>query len=365
MPCGDDIALLLSQPQITGADIKKILRNRGVMADSSDKAEVSEHLIYSYLSASEINELLQLVADREENFKLQSSSYHIELKEGVSFLEVIPKPEELDFENTTKDAANNYKIKNSGVFKKSDKGSYELNYSIVRNQVSSSWITSKAEFTGKVVLNHLPDESKMEVRLYHSSPETQKVNDLCKKKVISICENKNFLKKESEESITFGDFSNEQRVLFFNKFTSSFDAEDFEFKKLGAVTYRVDDVLTPETELRLAWMKDGISKSTVSGDGVYNTFLFKEKSCWRYLKMWVLELRFSVETIAFKGTTNVKLEFEGYTRTSDQHSKLVICVDPIKSTKYDGSTEKVKAKILERLNSYAGQFFKEISEESE
>lgn len=360
MPCGDDIALLLGQPQITGADIKSILKKRGVLTDSSDKTEIVEHLVYSYLTSAEVEELLQIISDREENLKIQSCRYEIQLKDGVNFSQVIPSISELKFNETAKDPTNNYKVKNAGVFKKDGENSYSLDYSLVRNQVASTWVKSQAEFDGRIVLKHIPDESKMEIRLFHSSSETKGVNSLCKKRIVQVCESKSVLSSKSEESIKYKDFNNEERVLFFNKFTSAFDGENFSFSKLGDLSYGVDDDNTPESEQRLSWMKKKVSKSTVSGDGIYDTFIFKERDCWKYLRMWMLELKFEVQTASFKGSTKVRLEFEGYSRNSKSSARFSISADPIKASKYDGGTEKARSAMLEKLNGYARKFAQEI-----
>ncbi len=59
LPSGDNLKTLLSQSKITKADIKSILRQRGVFCSSDEKSNTVPLLKKSLISPLEFNELVE------------------------------------------------------------------------------------------------------------------------------------------------------------------------------------------------------------------------------------------------------------------------------------------------------------------
>ena len=76
-PCGDDLALLLNQPEISGVFIRNLLRLRGVFVNSIEKKILNEHLILSLLSPSELESLLTEIRTKEEILKLRTTTHEV------------------------------------------------------------------------------------------------------------------------------------------------------------------------------------------------------------------------------------------------------------------------------------------------
>ena len=58
MPCGDDVVTLLSQPALTDAFIRGLLRERGVFSNQPERSQLIEHFVLSYLSANEFEAIM-------------------------------------------------------------------------------------------------------------------------------------------------------------------------------------------------------------------------------------------------------------------------------------------------------------------
>lgn len=61
LPSGDNLKTLLSQSKITKADIKSILRQRGVFCSSDEKSNTVPLLMKSLISPLEFNELVEKI----------------------------------------------------------------------------------------------------------------------------------------------------------------------------------------------------------------------------------------------------------------------------------------------------------------
>ena len=356
-PCGDDLAMLLNQPEISGAFIRKLLKRRGVIVNSTEKSILNDHLILSFLSPHEVESLLNEIRQKEESLKLRTSIHEVETID-VKLSEIVPRQAILKFNEVCKDPNGNYNIEGNPSFSKIGEDRYLLEYTLVRNRLSADWIKSKSRFRGKIELKKKKDSHQLVIGGYHSSPETKSVNSKFKNALKQDLEKRNLIRKNSESTLSFGDFNNYQRLSFFMRFTESFPSEKFTFSKISDLDFKVDDILVPVSEQRISWMKDQISKSKISGKALQDAFLLKERTCWNYIKVWRVEMRFDVSTVDFDGAFILILEFDNYARQFADSAKFQISIDKILTRRYKGSTRALQSSLLARLNDYA--FEKEI-----
>jgi len=358
-PCGDELALLLNQPEISGAFIRNILKERGMLVSSLDKAILNEHLILSFLSPSELDALLNEIKSKEETLKLRTTIHEVTTAD-VSLSAIVPRQSDIKFNESCKDPHGNYIIEGNPSFKKINDETYLLDYSLIRNHITANWIKSHPKFTGRIELKKKLGSNKLVIEGYHSSQETKDINSIFKTLLKRHFTNQNVIKEDSERSLTFGDFTNAERLSFFMKFTKSFPLENFSFSKVTDLDFKVDDKLVPSEELRIAWMKDQISKSKISGKSLQESFLLKERDCWNYIKVWKFEMKFDISTLDFNGDFNLILEFDGYARQFANSAKFQMSIDKINTRRFKGSTQKLQRTLLEKLNSLATTFAENI-----
>lgn len=274
MPCGDDVVALLSQTSLTDAFIRGLLRERGVIANHSERSQLIEHFVLSYLSPSEYDAIMDKLSTKEEAFKLRTVTHTLTI-EGTPLSSAVPKPGNLILRETAKDPNGNFQIEGDPNFVRMPNGDFVLEYLIRRSNAGRSWIASQERFPGKIVLGQTPDKKKLEIKSYHSSPETKAVNLEVKRWIRKDLRDRNVIKPDSEKAIEFGDFTNEQRMKFFMKFTQNFPSEDFEFEKVTDFDFRLDDQFVPSHETRISWMKGTVSRSSLKGKALHDLFFIK------------------------------------------------------------------------------------------
>jgi hypothetical protein len=333
MPCGDDVVALLGQPSLTDAFIRGLLRDRGVISNHSERSRLIEHFVLSYLSPSEHNAIMDKLSTKEEAFKLRTVTHTLAI-EGTPLSSTIPRPGKFILREAAKDPNGNYQIEGDPNFVKMPNGDFVLNYFIRRSNVGRSWIASQERFPGKIIVGQTADKKKLEIKSYHSSSETKAVNHEVKRWIRRDLRDRNVIKPDSEKAIEFGDFTNEQRMKFFIRFTQNFPSEEFEFEKVTDFDFRLDDQFVPPDESRISWMKGNVSRSSLKGKALHDLFILKERQTWSYIKLWYIELRFKISNADLDGSFSLYLEFDGYGHSGSPKSKFQFSLGPISSRRY-------------------------------
>lgn len=359
MPCGDDVVALLSQPALTDAFIRGLLRERGVFPSQSERSQLIEHFVLSYLSPGEYDAIMEKLSTKEESFKLRTVTYTLAIEE-MPLSALIPKPNSLILKDVAKDPNGNYLIEGAPSFVKMPNGEFVMDFSVRRQNAGRSWIKSQERFPGKFVVSHSPDKKRLVFKAYHSSSETKSVTLDLKRWLRKDFKDRKFIKQDSEKAIEFGDFDNEQRMKFFMRFAQNFPSEEFDFEKVTDFDFRVDDQMVPSEERRISWMKGTVSRSSLKGKALHDLFILREKETWSFIKLWYIELRFKISTADLDGSFSLFLEFDGYGHSNSPKSKFQFSLGPISSRKNRDSTDKIKRKIQERLNNYVQAFAEEV-----
>lgn len=326
------------------------------MNSTCSRTQLIEQFVLSYLSPGEFDEIMDCLASREEAPKLKTFQYDIKDR-NLSIESIIPRPTDFKVSEIAKDPFGNYVIEGSPNFVKGETGEFTLEYQLRRNNIGRNWINSIESFRGKIVISKSSDQSKLKIKVFHSSRETKEVNTALKKWIRNDFQTKQILTTGVENVIEFGDFSHSQRLEFLMKFTGSFPNEDFSFDKVTDFDFRTDDQYIPATEGRLFWMKGNVSRSSLKGSQLQNIFVLREKNVWDFIEVWYMELRFTVKNADFDGSFILHLDFDGYGHSRSPKSKFQFSVGQVTSRKYRGSTESFRRDILRRIDSYVDNFF--------
>lgn len=341
MPCGDDVVTLLSQPALTDSFLNSILRNRGVYLSNPDRPRIIEEFVLSYFSPSEYEIILERLATKEESLKLKTFTHTI-ITDKTPLFDMVPKPAQLDVNLIAKDPNGNFEIEGAPSFVRKPSGDFEMKYFLRRRNAGRSFIRSQERFPGKILMRKPEGSKDLSIKVFHSSQETKTVNNLIKRWVQKDLRSRSLIKRNSEKSIEFGDFTHKQRMAFLMKFTQDFPEECFSFDKVTDFDFCVDDNLIPTSETRLVWMKGSVSRSSLKGKALHDLFVLKEKATWEFVKVWYIELRFKIATVDFDGSFSVYLEFDGYGSSQSPKSKFQFSLSRIASGRYKDSTEKIR-----------------------
>lgn len=112
IPTGDYLRQFIGNTMIKPADIKCILKKRGIFSSSNDKKILGPILVKSGISPVEFEVLKESIQTKEENPKIQSRK--LKWKSDDSLLEAIPH--DFDFSNLIDDPFGTISIDNAPVF---------------------------------------------------------------------------------------------------------------------------------------------------------------------------------------------------------------------------------------------------------
>lgn len=351
LPYGDSLREFLSQPGITKADVKSILRRRGVFFSNDDKAYTIPLLIKTGLSPFELEELIDKVRTKEDNPKVQTQS--IPWSGGDrKLLDAIPT--ELDIQAIVDQPFSNYKVVGAPNFKAVDgnQNHVEMEFKVERHDLTKSWDQNVSQFTGKVTLKKGSGNVDVSMSLNTTSPETKYVADRVSKNLISEMKSQGVVDKESAvRRIRFNDFTNENRIQFLKELIQSQKADSLYFKDIKDIGFRPDKKETLPDDI--SWMEDKIKNLILQGSDLQGTFFVKDQTYHKYLEVYRMEAEYSFEYDDYSGECRIRLEFSDFIAREKYDSELSIRVEGLKFSNktVSVSSNKVKEGLLSQLES--------------
>lgn len=364
MPSGDDVVSLLNHPALSDAFLRGLLRERGVFVKGVDRTHLIEQFVLTYLSPSEFVAILERLAAKEGQLKLKTFTYTLG-RSDLELVDIVPGPDSLNVSEVAKDPYFNYRIEGAPSFVRESDTSFILEYDLVRENVGRNWIKTTERSTGKIRVIKDPNSKKLYLQEHHSTSDTKEVNSMVRRWIRASGEERKIFERESEKVLTFGDFTNRQRMEFLMYFTGDYPGEKFSFEKVTDFDFCVDDAKIPATESRLVWMKGEVSRSSLRGRRLHDLFVLKERAAWEFIKLWAIELRFKVSTADFDGAFSLSLEFDGYAASQSPKARFQLSVGQISSGKFRGSTEGVRRDIYRRIDFYVRNFADKALQQSE
>lgn len=366
LPSGDEMRVFVMQEAITASMIRKVLRRRGIFLATTDKKDMLEHLLLSYLSPDEFEYLLDALRTRLDSQKFRSRSYSV-VVDAPPLVDMLP--ENLNFHEIVRDEYGNSRSLDSPEFvfdQKGTKNSCVLNYRIERTSFGADWIRSRRIFEGEVRYTYDPTNRTVNVTAFHTSDETERANRLLINHVRQGMKQKNVIQDGSETSVTFGSLSNAQRIAFFMKFTGFNDLLIFSFEKLTDISLRLDEDSQPPDEDRINWMKKSVSKVLLSGE-LQDTFFVKDISCRPHLLIWRMEAQYKFETADASGRFCAVFEFADYATSKLGTSEFQISIPTLTP---DGKSQRspdclaLKKRFSLKLNEAKAEFFRAVTQGS-
>jgi hypothetical protein len=359
LPSGDDLRVFLIQDAISASMIRKVLRNRGVFLASTDKKDMLEQLLLSYISPSEFVYLLDELRTRLDSQKLRSRSYTVRV-DAPPLVEMLPT--NLNFEEIVRDEYGNSRPIGVPQFVFDQKGqsnSCVINYRIERTSFGADWIRSRRIYEGEVRYTHKPENQTLEVTAFHTSDETERANRLLINHVRSDMKKREIIHDGDETIVTFGSLTNAQRIAFFMQFTSFNDISVFSFEKLTDISLRLDDNAQPPDQERLNWMKSSVSKVLLTGE-LQDTFFVKDISCRPYLIVWKMEAQFKFESPDASGRFSAVFEFADSKMGSSEFQVYILNLTADGKSQRSPDCVHLRKKFSLKLNSAKAEFFKKV-----
>lgn len=307
IPFGELIRGFANQPLLTNRDLSFMLRQRGIFFNNIDKETMIPTLISLLLSPKEFDLLRDSFNTREDKPKRLSST--IEWSNTTTLLQVLPKDLNL---NQLIDKNSNVKVLGAPKFIPIGNNPDNLicEFEIERNDINKCWYEQTNKFKGTIVL-HKTSDNQISLKITHTAIETKMLAEVVSKTVIQSFKEKKCIQPDKElDRIIFNEFSNEDRIVFFNRLSTHCTNLIFEFNDIVDIEFKPDE--SEELPKDIDWLKKK-KEVIMKGTDLHNTFFFKERQYHKYLATWAYEVKFNYTLVNQTGNCVFYFGFPDYT----------------------------------------------------
>jgi len=306
LPYGELLRGFSNQGYLVKTDLKKFLKNRGVFVNSSEKDKLVPCISSLLLSPKEFDELREYQNTKEDNYKKNTS--RLKWNSSTSIFEAIKS---LSFENLIpNEGINFYLVKEPTInLNSKNKDKIIIEYEIERNDLNKSFYESTNRFKGELEIEKI-SETEIKLTKSYTSSESNFVADALIKQAVTNFKNQGYVhRNEKLIKILFGDFNNENRIVFFYRLSTNMNSDFFKFNDIVNMEFKPDNVERLPKEIE--WMQNK-SELKLRGKSIHTTFFIKEKKYHKNLQFWEMESSYDFEYESHKGSCNLVFSFKDF-----------------------------------------------------
>jgi hypothetical protein len=348
LPIGEMLRGLMEQPFIQKADLKTILRSRGVFTCNTEKSDSIPVLMATILSPSEFDVLRESQNSREDNPKRITQV--VAWDSDKTLLDSLP--DDIDFKKMVDMEFSSCKVDGAPEFVPVDGNPdhLRLEFDVERTNLTKSWASTKSTFPGSLELKRIKDKGEVKVVVTHTANETKQVASKATSSLVNTFKESGHISKTKDiERITFGRFSNASRIEYFLELSVETTSNILSFEEI------VDLELSPDQEAELPanmdWMSNRIDDLKLNGKSLHETFFVNEKSSHEYIFLYRVDVRYSFDISGLEGSCVVSISFPEYIKSKSDKSELEISIKSMSfADRLRGITKnEVKEMLLDEL----------------
>jgi hypothetical protein len=313
IPTGQELRVLLNSDHISYGEIQNTLKKKGIFVGKSDKFITVPILAATLLTPREFSNLIESSVDRESKPKVKvsalelvtpSSDWITPLKASLFTADFNPGSniENVQFVDTP-----------SVVVDGKDK--VKIPYVINRRDYSKDWISREINFSGEIVIERQGKTLKLEFSSTHSSRETEAINRLITSRITKLLKDAGSTQNEKEKKITFGAFSNVERVRYFKRLKggsapvlSQGSVHDMEISR--------DNNCPPlPKDPQVDWMNETVTRLRIDGEKLNNIFLISDEKYYPHYYVLRIDITFPYQFRTMSGSCRVVFSFSPISRT--------------------------------------------------
>jgi|GEM_PF-356511 len=311
LPYGEYLRGLLQNSLITDAQLRILLREKGIYFCESTKEKMVPVLSSLLLSPKEFDLLKEHQRTKEDREKRHESRFKTESKISTEKLKQSLKSFNLNDLDTNK-FNKNYKYKNPNVTFEEDKEKKQLTltYTIERYQRNKSFSEQVEFFRGTVILDCNKGNLEIITKNISTAKETLGINrNIINHIKNKLVENKIISATTKEEKILMNEMSNEEIIQFLLAFTDNTKFENIKFVDIKSIDIEIDNAVSLPDESDIKWMENKINNLKLDGKKIEEIELLTDNTNHKYLKCWGLVAVFKYDNATGKGSSIVELRF--------------------------------------------------------
>ncbi len=359
IPFGELIRGFANQPLLTNRELNLMLRQRGIFINNIEKESMIPTLISLLLSPKEFDILRDSFNTREDKPKRLSST--IEWNNPETLLQSLPRDLNLN-QLITKNS--NVKVLGVPRFVPINNNADNLicEFEIERNDINKCWYEQTNKFKGTIIL-HKTNVNQISLKITHTAIETKTLAEAISKKVIQSFKDKKCIQLDKElDKIIFNDFSNEDRIVFFNRLSTRCTNHIFEFNDITDIEFKPDD--SEELPTDIDWLKKK-KEIIMKGTDLHNTFFFKERQYHKCLVTWAYEVKFNYSLVNQTGSCVFYFGFPDFTLKKKGNAEFemnILRLNPSDHKIENREKSKLESKLLDEMDKLKNEVYMSFKE---
>lgn len=307
LPYGEQLRGFANQKFLSTSELNRILKERGVFSLFNEKDYMVPLLQTLLLSPKEFDKIRDTFATKEDNKKVISRD--ITWKDGIQLFSTdMVAMEVTEFIKQKLPTCN---LVNPIILVPVENNHNHLKaeFTLERQDINKVWYEQTNIFNGAIEFIN-ENKGKGRVIISHTAIETKELAEFVVKTQIREFKKKGLLpENEQIRKITFNEFSNEERFVFFFRLTNHLQCDYFSCQNIKEVSIKPEDNPLPE---EIKWMEE-INKILLSGKSLDKKYFIEDKKFHRHLIIWNLDASFTYNYKGQKGECLVNFGFPDYT----------------------------------------------------
>lgn len=360
VPFGELLRGVANQNLITEADLRQILRERGIFVGNGSKENTVPILANLLLSPREFDRIKECFNTKEDAEKRTSSN--IKCNDNIDLITVIPQ---LNFEDYFNTQLRNYKLLCKPIISPVDnnKNHLKAEFQIERYDRNKCWIEQTNRFKGMVEFKK--EKGELKVITTHTAEETKELAKFIMNESIHFFKKKKLINESDKlQKILFREFSNEERFSFFFRLSWNCENYVFTFKEIVDIEFRPDESLQLPTDIDWMAKKQAL---IIKGSDIHSTYFLKERKYYSNLIAWKIEAKYGYEYLNRSGECVFYFGFPDYNThqkaNPNAEFEMKIISFSVKSRIETSFKNKLKKQLLDIMDNLKSKIYQEFKED--
>lgn len=319
LPFGAMLRPLLNDSCLNDTDLNNILKARGVFVGDSDKKSTVPLMVTMVLSPREFVQLQERQATKEDNPKHRNSS--IKSKSSKSLTSIINgfSIDVVEFQK------NNYgiNINSSMDFGFVSDNQIQLEYSIIRDNLTKDWVRPQSAHTAKIIITKNTATNEIGICNEYTSKETDEINKKVIKDIILFLKNQGEVEDELK-TLRASDFTNRERFNFMLRLAQDSEDRLLEFLEIKDVELGPDPENPPKNPNSV--IQQNVKKIIINGNGLESNSILTDDNNKDSLLLRSIEAKYKFNCNGIQGHCVLQYGFMHFFRNQNTSQEFQVAL---------------------------------------
>lgn len=342
LPYGTALRPLLTSSCLSDGDINNVLRARGVFVGDPDKQTIIPLMLTMVLCPAEFEMLQERQATREDNPKHRNSTVKAKSK---SQLFPVLKDFKVDIDKIHRQNPS-IKLDTPMTLGAIDANTMQVQYTIIRHDLTKDWVQPDSKHTGKVFISKDPKSNVIKLCNEYTSKETDDINKQVIKELVAYLESKKEI-DDKLETINADDFDNRGRFNFMLQLAKDSHDGSLTFEEIRDVEIGPDPENPPKNPNSI--IQENVKKLIINGTALEGNIALTSDDDKENLILRSLEVSYSFNFKGIIGKCILQYGFMHFFRNQNTSQEFQVALQYLKF-KGNGNKTAISNFILEQFD---------------